>query len=801
MIEEIGQEVLKEAYPGIKKKLEKQVERTFHNLKAKVANACHNYEKNYRERHGQFKVFCVEMREPIALDEIYVTVQFLDCRMGSKYKSVEDIELAFRERYGMHSFSSSNEKQEGIQVANNKQYLMLLGSPGVGKSTFLRKVGIEALKGKDGDFEHKCIPVLLELKRFTEGQIDIEGLIAKEFAICGYPYPKEMAETALKSGKLLILFDGLDEVPTANVDNVVNKLGDFVDRYNRNRFIASCRIAAYKGGFKRFSEVEIASFDDSQVESYINNWFASTPDRYRRQLDEDMKTAEKCWKSLNAPEHQSTKELAQNPLLLTLLCMVYDSSQDFPRNRVDLYEKALNILLEEWAAEKRVRRDTWVSEHLDIATEKRMLSEIAAKNFEIDRLFFKKDEITQQIDEFGKANANTPSTFNAHKILETILIDQGIFVERVKNFYSFSHLTFQEYLTANYIVGDTRSIQELVTCHLHDFRWQEVFLLTAGKMREADRLLERMTNRTSKLTKTDGLKRLFQWAKRITNTSNDLNKVFRQRMYAVRKFLSLWILNNIYQESQNFIQRYSELILYKSISNPDSDFISKLNKDFILKYDSELDWNVNFEFDQDLDFFSYSYLDPRFKNNSRIDDVRFYLDLWKDKKQDFSMYKELAFNIGFHLCFPLDYYLVLTLYQDLYRYVDTDFYHRIPFGYLDMFVKELDNRIEFVKTLEQEKIFKGVDLQKIVQRFIVQKKYIKSVGKGKTVKPPQVSIYDTWLSVLHITDDMFAISYQEIQNYIYYIRAIQLIFECKEVAGRVSPEIWQKLEDKLLAWK
>ena len=54
-----------------------------------------------------------------------------------------------------------------------------------------------------------------------------------------------MTDAALKSGKLLILFDGLDEVPTANVDNVIRKIGDFVDQYTaKNRFIASCRIGS-----------------------------------------------------------------------------------------------------------------------------------------------------------------------------------------------------------------------------------------------------------------------------------------------------------------------------------------------------------------------------------------------------------------------------------------------------------------------------------------------------------------------------------------------------------------------------
>ena len=121
---------------------------------------------------------------------------------------------------------------------------MVLGGPGVGKSTFLRKVGFEALKGKNGKFQHACIPVFLELKTFTADQINIETEITKEFGTCGFPYPKQMAEEALKSGKLLILFDGLDEVPAANVDSVGREIGDFVDRYSENRFIASCRVAA-----------------------------------------------------------------------------------------------------------------------------------------------------------------------------------------------------------------------------------------------------------------------------------------------------------------------------------------------------------------------------------------------------------------------------------------------------------------------------------------------------------------------------------------------------------------------------
>ena len=538
----------------IYKKIYETAEKKHHASKAEIENASHKYDKNYRERHGQLKVFCVGMREPISLDNVYVAVQFLNQHTASRYSSPEDVEQAFRERNRRPFDSTSDERKDGTQVANDEQYLMLLGGPGVGKSTFLRKVGLEALKEKNGNLEHKCIPVFLELKRFTEDQIDIEALIAREFEICSYPHPELMTDAALKSGKLLVLFDGLDEVPTSNVDNVIRKIADFVDLYSQNRFIASCRTAAYKGGFTRFTEVEMADFDDPQIQTYIKNWFDSTPDPNLHQLDESMKTADRCWTTLNTSEHSATKELARNPLLLTLLCMVYDNSQNFQRNRASLYEDALNIFLREWLAEKRVRRDDSVSQYLDIADEKRMLSEIAAKNFETNRLFFNKDELITQIRKFGEGNANTPQTFNAPKILDTILIDQGLFVERVRDSYSFSHLTFQEYLTANYIVRDTRSIKGLTKKHLHNKQWREVFLLTSGLMHEADDLLKAMEVKAAKVIDTPGLKSLFRWAERITDTTDNQYSELTKRAFVLDQYFSLWWSNTVEEEVKTHVK-------------------------------------------------------------------------------------------------------------------------------------------------------------------------------------------------------------------------------------------------------
>ena len=799
----------------------------YEKLEARITNACHKYDKNYRERHGQVKVFCAGMREPILLDDVYVAIQFLDQHTLSRYRSPEEVEKAFRERDRRHFGSSSDKRQDGIQVANDKQYLMVLGGPGVGKSTFLRKVGLEALNGKEGNFEHKRIPVFLELKKFEEDQIDIEALIAREFEICGYPYPEQMTEVALKLGKLLILFDGLDEVPDPNVGNVIHEIGDFVDQYSQNHFIASCRIAAYSGEFRRFTEVEMAAFNDTQIEAYIKKWFDSTPDQYQHQLDKEMKTSDRCWETLNASEHSATKELAKNPLLLTLLCMVYNRSQNFPRNRAALYERALSIFLEEWAAEKRVNRRASITQYLDIADEKWMLSEIAAKNFNDNRLFFSKDELIVQIQAFGAGNVNKPETFNARDILETILVDQGLFVERVRDSYSFSHLTFQEYLTANYIVGHPQSIPGLVTEYLHNHQWREVFLLTSGLMYKADDLLVAMEAEATKLINTDGLKSLFQWVKQKTDTTDDRYKGIVKRLFILRQFFSLWLLNKIYEVFENVVNHVPYFHFHFNFDRElDRDLAREINLDSKLahNFDREIDFaRVNLDsklahnLDREIDLAREINFDSKLARNleylaryldREIDltdlerelpfvlDLARYLDLDLDRNRKLPLDREL--NFVFDLAFNLAFDLNLCLYQDFFKTMDTDFYRSASPQSKNQFDKQLQRQITFVNRIEDVKIFKQVDLQRMVQRFNEQREIIKAAVEGKSVEPPAESIHDTWLSVLGITDEMLAIPREALAAYATYLEAVEFIIACKEAAGRVSPDTWQQIEDRFL---
>jgi hypothetical protein len=484
-------------------------------IEQEIFNATKKYVTNYTVRHGILKV--LGMREPVNLEDVYTAVQFLGKEGIWQFTSVDNLETAFRQTQKRRLQSEKSEKKDGLKVANKQQYLMVLGQPGAGKSTFLRRMGLEALKSKKGAYQHECIPVFLELKRFNTGEINLEKAITEELKNCGFPKPEDSTKKLLEKGKLLILLDGLDEVPTNQLDAAITQIQDFVDQHNQNRFIASCRTAAYRSSFQRFVDVVMADFDDDQIQQFITNWFQS-------ESDKRVGMAQKCWELLQQSEYAATKELAQTPLLLTLLCLVFDDSQAFPKNRASLYKEALDVLLKKWAAEKRIQRDP-IYKDLSVALEEMMLAEIAHSNFVEDRLFFSQREVVEQIRTFLADNLNAPQHLDGEVILEAIQIQQGILVERAKNVLSFSHLTIQEYLTAQHI-ADNNLIEQLVTEHLIDQRWKEVFVLVAGLMRGgADSLLLLMEQEVSKLINPK-LEALLRWAERETDgTAGNLKAV------------------------------------------------------------------------------------------------------------------------------------------------------------------------------------------------------------------------------------------------------------------------------------
>jgi len=464
----------------------KDIATSIKGLASEVKNAAYTgsqeYVQRYIDRNGYLKV----LRMPVAIkiDDIYINVRVLEDVNYSKYLNEEKLYKALKAQ-GLRlggSVSNQGSHKEGINVADEERYLLLLGAPGGGKTTLLRKVGIECLRGNASTNNlNPLVPIFIELKNITSNRPNLIDYLIDEFAINGFPDPEALVKKGLKKGHFLILLDGLDEVPKSILHSFQSHVEDFVDKYPNNRYIISCRIAARPGGFKRFKNIEIMPFTVTEIEDFARKWF-STP------LDKSQNIVDTFIDRINDPSYIATRELASSPLLLTMLCLVFNSEQDFPKNRAVLYRQAIDVLLKEWSSEKRINREP-IYKDLTIPLEELMLSKLAYENFTVDNLFFKEHYLTSFISQFLNENINAPKFLDAGTILNEISIQQGLLVERAVNIYSFSHLTFQEYFAARYI-DDFQLVHDIIPLKLFDPKWREVFLLLAGLMKTgADKLI------------------------------------------------------------------------------------------------------------------------------------------------------------------------------------------------------------------------------------------------------------------------------------------------------------------------
>lgn len=478
-----------------------------------VAQALKKYEDKYRKSYGALKV--LGMREAVDLEAAYTQVFFLDELSIRQFIPIDDLERNYKDRASRRFRSTDSEKLDGFAVANNNPLLMVLGNPGGGKSTFLRRVGLEALKGKRGVYRHRCIPVMIELKRLELKNVDITAVISNELASFGFPDSDKFAVNALEQGNLLVLLDGLDEVVKEYRNDVINSIQSFVTKYGKNRYIASCRIAAYRSAWNQFCDIELADFSDQKIQQFIYRWFST-------ELDKETKTAEHCWQLLNDPSNTKSKELAHTPLLLTFLCLVYDRTQSFPINRAALYRKALDLLLEEWASEKRINFSE-IYQGLNTDLEKVLLSEIAYKGFINNQFFFTEQELVDQIKVFLSDTVDKPKYLDGKAVLDAITTQQGIFVERAEGIYSFSHATLQEYLTAYYISRDVDLIRDCLAKYLKNESWREVFILIAGSVHNSEKFLDLIKTEIDNQSHTlpFKVKALLSWADQIIDKSSN----------------------------------------------------------------------------------------------------------------------------------------------------------------------------------------------------------------------------------------------------------------------------------------
>ncbi|MGD1849355.1 MAG: NACHT domain-containing protein, partial [Cyanophyceae cyanobacterium] len=239
----------------------------------------------------------------------------------------------------------------------------------------------------------------------------------------------------------------------------------------------------------------IVDLDKTRIEQYVEKWFKSEADEQEHFADE-IPDAELFRRSLWS--NQPVLELAKTPLLLTIMCQLYSSGREFPKDRNALFDDASELFIRNWDAWNKVARssrsdDSHGGHHsLSNTNRKLLLARIAYKGFQSPsgvQFSWEGEELNEIIQEFMKNVSGfrkESQKIESREMLRTIEFQNGLLIKHDGNNYRFSHLAFQESFAAQEMKESLtlEQIIEQVDLHIDDPAWHTALQNLVAKIRK-----------------------------------------------------------------------------------------------------------------------------------------------------------------------------------------------------------------------------------------------------------------------------------------------------------------------------
>ncbi|MEM7532948.1 MAG: HEAT repeat domain-containing protein [Chloroflexota bacterium] len=383
-------------------------------------------------------------------------------------------------------------------------HLVVIGGPGTGKTTLTRWLAVifaqkqQATAAALGPhFAQNRLPILLELRRFAprfEEAMKISNppklttLIAN--FISGNAYyedtPAWWIEDALTAGRCILLLDGVDEI--ANL-GVRQSLSDALNAFMRTAGADTQRnlmlVTSRPHGFQHvglggtFQTSEVKPFRAEDVVQFITHWYDNA---YRDFGDDYREEAQTLVEAI--ADNPRVTELATNPLLCTIIAIVYRNNRVLPNRRVELYLKCCEALLDTWERNKNIKASGLIGKY-DWQTKLELLAPVAYwLHSERERVAAPEEAFVAQLSATlvvrGLATAELADQ-EARQFIGVIRDRSGILQGRGDGSLEFAHRTFQEYLAARHIAAQPYpGYIDMLMPHMHDQWWRETHLLVIG---------------------------------------------------------------------------------------------------------------------------------------------------------------------------------------------------------------------------------------------------------------------------------------------------------------------------------
>jgi len=362
-------------------------------------------------------------------------------------------------------------------------HLAFLGEPGAGKSTALQFIGL-SFAGKTAD-DHLGIretryPVLIILQAVTKSLQD-EKIVLKDILVgevrqrlnCEPEEARDLLESWHEAKQLLVLLDGLDEVPAAQRSAVFRKIENFLrSPYGHQaRVVLTSRLAGFTS-LAGMVEFTVQPFEDPEKEAqpFLKSWLAALKPEWT-QKEAEIRAAELRKQMQGRPAMRS---VLNNPLLLRLSAETYARTGEIARNRAALYVRHVE---EMWTRAEKQRNA--LAEQKDVA-----LEALEALAWHL-----------QQGGGNDKATLcgvlETNKTHGEAKALLELLREKTGLIARLpgeQEAYVFTHQTLREYFVARHLQrawqAHPRRTFAFLRPRLHLAEWREPLSMIAGLLSE-----------------------------------------------------------------------------------------------------------------------------------------------------------------------------------------------------------------------------------------------------------------------------------------------------------------------------
>jgi hypothetical protein len=408
---------------------------------------------------------------------------------------------------------------------------VLLGDPGGGKTT-----AANVLADYFADDAARSIPFLVTLREYA-AKASIEWSVAEHIehklkTLYQVPAPGGLVERLLLTGRAVVIFDGLDELlDTSRRRDVSDRVEQFCAAYPLTPVLVTSRVVGYDQARlddMQFTCYRLGGFGDDEVGEYAGKWFAT---------QEGIPATEAAAKAKAfLAESSNAKDLRANPLLLSLMCILYRGAGSLPADRSGIYARCAELLLRKWDEQRDLYRKLG-SDHLveptlrylawwlftrknsrAAATERELITKTT--EFLFERAHESQDEARAAANEFVEFCRGRMWVFS----------DAGTTADGEK-LYAFTHRTFLEYFTAAYLSAVSDSPEDLaraLATHASNPGWDVVGELAIqlkdhNSDRGADRVYESLLADAGNLP----IPVLIQWLESIQPSPSNVRKLTR----------------------------------------------------------------------------------------------------------------------------------------------------------------------------------------------------------------------------------------------------------------------------------